>query len=61
MSQESIYSLGSQNWRKWCTHLLMKINGLSSIPEYADNTSAKTAGLIIGDLYRTIDILKVVH
>lgn len=61
MSQESVYSLGSQNWRRWCTHLLMKINGLSTIKEYSDNDSAKLAGLIAGDLYRTIDVLKVVH
>ena len=33
----------------------------ASIAEYADNTAAIAAGLTVGDLYRTVDVLKVVH
>jgi len=36
----------------------LSIVGLS---EYADNASALSAGLTEGDLYRTGDILKIVH
>ena len=33
----------------------------ASIAEHADNTAAIAAGLTVGDLYRTVDVLKVVH
>lgn len=33
----------------------------SGIPEYADNAAASAAGLEVGTLYRTGDILKIVH
>lgn len=33
----------------------------ASIAEYADNTAAIAAGLTVGALYRTVDVLKVVH
>jgi hypothetical protein len=33
----------------------------ASIAEYADNTAAIAAGLTVGNLYRTVDVLKVVH
>ena len=33
----------------------------ASIAEYADNTAAIAAGLTAGNLYRTVDVLKVVH
>ncbi len=36
----------------------VKISGVS---EYADNTAAIAAGLTTGDLYRTGDLLKIVH
>ena len=29
--------------------------------EYADNTAAKAGGLVNGQLYRTDDVLKIVH
>lgn len=32
-----------------------------TLSEYADNAAALAAGLVIGDLYRTGDVLKVVH
>jgi hypothetical protein len=31
------------------------------LPEYADNSAAVTAGLSVGNFYRTGDIVKVVH
>jgi hypothetical protein len=34
---------------------------IANTPEYADNASALLNGLDIGQLYRTGDILKVVH
>jgi len=34
---------------------------LESAPVYADNAEARTAGLKPGDIYRTDDVLKVVH
>lgn len=34
---------------------------ITSVLEYSDNTAALSAGLVIGDVYRTVDILKVVH
>jgi hypothetical protein len=36
----------------------VKITGVS---EYADNTAALAAGLVVGDVYRTGDDLKIVH
>ena len=30
-------------------------------PEYANNAAALLAGLVVGDLYRTGDLLKIVH
>lgn len=32
-----------------------------TIPEYADNTAAVGAGLTVGTIYRTADVLKIVH
>lgn len=34
---------------------------IASVPVYADNAAALADGLIIGQLYRTGDALKVVH
>ena len=34
---------------------------LSDVPQYADNAAAITAGLDIGQVYRTGDLLKIVH
>ncbi|OQB45673.1 MAG: hypothetical protein BWY00_01713 [Firmicutes bacterium ADurb.Bin153] len=34
---------------------------LEAVSEYADNAAAVEAGLKPGDLYRTADVLKVVH
>lgn len=36
-------------------------NNLSDIVEYADNDAALLAGLVVGDIYRTGDDLKIVH
>ena len=35
--------------------------GAGVVPEHADNAAALSAGLTIGDFYRTGDFLKVVH
>lgn len=37
-----------------------KLN-IPNLPEHADNASAISAGLVPGDLYRTGDLLKIVH
>jgi hypothetical protein len=42
------------------TNLSGKVN-IYDTPEYPDNAAALTAGLVAGDVYRTGDILKVVH
>jgi hypothetical protein len=34
---------------------------VTSVPEHADNAAAVTATLVVGDVYRTGDILKIVH
>ena len=34
---------------------------IANVPVYADNAAAVTAGLAVGQLYRTGDNLKVVH
>lgn len=34
---------------------------LSAVPEYADNAAALAGSLVAGDVYRTGDILKIVH
>jgi len=37
------------------------VTNIQGIVEYADNAAAVTAGLAVGDLYRTDDVLKIVH
>lgn len=34
---------------------------ICNIPEYADNAAAKSGGLVDGQMYRTGDLLKIVH
>jgi hypothetical protein len=34
---------------------------IANVPVYADNAAAITAGLAMGKLYRTGDVLKIVH
>ena len=48
----------------WLTKKVKKlccITNSTDLPEYADNAAALAGGLIIGQFYRTEDILKVVH
>jgi hypothetical protein len=48
----------------WLTKKVKKLCCLvdyTNLPEYADNTAALAGGLIVGQFYRTGDILKVVH
>lgn len=35
--------------------------GAAVVPVYADNAAALAGGLIVGDIYRTADVLKIVH
>ena len=37
------------------------LTNFTNLPEYADNSAAIAGGLTIGQVYRTGDILKVVH
>lgn len=41
------------------TNGVLNIN--AGAPEYADNAAAISAGLMVGDIYRTGDFLKIVH
>ncbi len=41
--------------------LLLNTPSFTSVPEYADNDAAVTAGLAVGRVYRTADVLKIVH
>ena len=34
---------------------------IDAVPVYADNSTALTGGLVIGQIYRTDDYLKIVH
>jgi len=45
------------------TITLTAANGIiiSTVPEYADNAAAISAGLVVGTIYRTGDDLKIVH
>lgn len=58
---DNIYSMGAPKWRKWVFFWINKIISMQNAPEYDDNTAALEAGLSIGDIYRTVDTLKIVH
>lgn len=47
--------LGAADWR-----ILLSV-GYTGAPEYADNNAAIAGGLTIGQVYRTGDVLKIVH
>ena len=34
---------------------------IANTPQYADNAAALTGGLAVGQIYRTGDVLKIVH
>ena len=46
---------GALDWR-----IVLSVD-YTGAPEYADNTAALAAGLLIGQVYRTGDTLKIVH
>jgi hypothetical protein len=46
---------GALDWR-----IVLSV-GYTGAPEYADNNAAITAGLQLGQVYRTGDVLKIVH
>lgn len=54
-SSSYILSNDSGNF-KW-----VKPNNIPGIQEYSDNTTALSNGLVIGDIYRTGDTLKIVY
>lgn len=41
--------------------LIMNTPSFTGILEYTDNAAALTAGLVAGNVYRTGDVLKIVH
>jgi len=41
--------------------VLRGVLNAADTPAHADNAAAKTAGLVAGDIYRTGDVLKIVH
>ncbi len=41
--------------------LIMNTPSFTGISEYADNAAAITGGLVSGNVYRTGDVLKIVH
>jgi len=59
-SQKKLYfgksvGTGAADWN------LVLSTALTGAPEYADNAAALAAGLVIGQVYRTGDALKIVH
>lgn len=46
---------GATDWR-----ILLSVP-YTGAPEYADNNAAITGGLLVGQVYRTGDVLKIVH
>lgn len=46
---------GALDWR-----IVLSV-GYTGAPEYADNNAAIAAGLLVGQVYRTGDVLKIVH
>ena len=48
-------------WLTKKVNQLCCITNYTDLPEYADNAAAIAAGLTSGQVYRTGDLLKVVH
>lgn len=46
---------GAADWR-----IILSV-GYTGAPDYADNNAAIAAGLLVGQVYRTGDVLKIVH
>lgn len=47
--------IGALDWR-----ILLSV-GYTGAPEFADNIAAAAGGLLVGQVYRTGDVLKIVH
>ena len=47
--------------RKDSVEYITPIFKMTGIVEHADNAAALVAGLVAGDIYRTGDLLKIVH
>lgn len=41
--------------------LILNTPSLTGVPEYVSNSAAVSAGLAVGRVYRTADVLKIVH
>ncbi len=41
--------------------LILNTPSLTGVPEYSSNSAAVSAGLAVGRVYRTADVLKIVH
>ena len=41
--------------------LILNTPSFTGVPQYADNAAAFTDGLAVGRVYRTGDVLKIVH
>jgi hypothetical protein len=41
--------------------LILNTPSFTGVPEYASNSAAVSAGLAVGRVYRTADVLKIVH
>lgn len=41
--------------------LVLTSPNMSEVPQYDDNADALSGGLVAGDVYRTGDVLKIVH
>lgn len=56
---------GVDNWivlsSNGCVGTPFVFDNSLGLQQFTDNASAKTGGLSVGELYRTVDVLKVVH
>jgi len=56
-----VYSEAEGHWNNETISSLFNAGANITVAEHADNAAAIVAGLVAGDLYRTVDVLKIVH
>jgi len=56
-----VYSEVDGHWNNETISSLFDAGANITVTEHADNAAAITAGLVVGDVYRTVDVLKIVH
>lgn len=56
-----VYSTVDGHWNNETISSLFDEGANMTVLEHADNAAAITAGLVVGDVYRTVDVLKIVH